>query len=447
MSPLTAPQPTVSPPAAHSPTLTAHPRPVTDAGQRLCAVVDGLAGHLADQAAENDRAGRFAAPSVRRLEEAGLLAACVPVADGGAGLDSVHDLGVVTARLAEADASVATAVFMHLALSMHFARTAAAAPARDTPQRRWTRAIGERRMIVCSTVTEPGTSAWLPATVAVPEGGGWTVTGRKAMASLSPVATHFYTRLRAETPDGPMIGSVLIPGDLKGVEVHDSWDGHGLRGSGSGTVAFDRVRLPWEAVGFRGRWGERPGTGALGGKVRVAAPLLGVPLGIAEAAHRTALAALSGDGQGSSGAGDGTPGRRRTGAAGTTAALAELETALVSARGVLRCLLLDVDAHDADAHGPDLMRACIAAGTVVERAALHAVDLAMQLCGGGSYRAGHLLGRLARDVRATMFMRPHAPAEEWADVLADLALADAPPTASHAAPPVAVPAAAPEGTP
>ncbi|MEV7026923.1 acyl-CoA dehydrogenase family protein, partial [Kitasatospora sp. NPDC093558] len=368
-----------------------------------------------------------------RLEAAGLLAACVPVTDGGAGLDSVHDLGVVTARLAEADASVATAVFMHLALSMHFARTATATPGRNTPQRRWTRAIGERRMIVCSTVTEPGTSAWLPATTAVPEDGGWTVTGRKAMASLSPVATHFYTRLRAETPDGPMIGSVLIPGDLKGVDVHDTWDGHGLRGSGSGTVTFDRVRLPGDAVSFRGHWGERPGTGALGGKVRVAAPLLGVPLGIAEAAHRTALAALSGAGDGTPGA-PGAPGRRRTGTAGTTAALAELETALASARGVLRCLLLDVDAHDADAHGPDLMRACIAAGTVVERAALHAVDLAMQLCGGGSYRAGHLLGRLARDVRATMFMRPHAPAEEWADALADLALAGPPSVVSPVAP-------------
>ncbi|MEE1782939.1 acyl-CoA dehydrogenase family protein [Streptomyces sp. SP17BM10] len=425
MSPLTVP-----PPTAYARTLTARPRPVTEAGGRLCAVVDDLAGPLADRAAENDRAGRFAAPSVRLLEAAGVLAACAPVADGGAGLESVHDLGVLTARLAEADASVATAVFMHLALSMHFARTAAAAPTRDTPQHRWNRAIGERRMIVCSTVTEPGTSAWRPATTAVPEDGGWTVTGRKAMASLSPAATHFYTRLRAETPDGPMIGSVLIPGDLKGVDVHDSWDGHGLRGSGSGTVAFDRVRLPGDAVGYRGRWGERPGTAALGGKVRVAAPLLGVPLGIAEAAHRTALAALSGDGAGA-------PGRRRTGTAGTTAALAELETALASARGVLRCLLLDVDAHDADAHGPDLMRACIAAGTVVERAALSAVDLAMQLCGGRSYRAGHLLGRLARDVRATMFMRPHAPAEEWADALADLALAAAQATVVRT----------PEGTP
>ncbi|WP_329576560.1 acyl-CoA/acyl-ACP dehydrogenase [Kitasatospora sp. NBC_01250] len=393
--------------------LTAHPQPVTESGRRLCAIVAGLDGYLADQAAQNDRAGSFAAPSVRRLEEAGLLAACVPAEDGGSGLQSVHDLGVVTARLASADASVATAVYMHLALSAHFARTAAATPGQDTPHRRWTRAIGEHRMIVCSTVTEPGASAWTPTTTAVPDGGGWTVTGQKVMASLSPAATHFYTRLRAETPEGPMIGSVMIPRDLAGVAVHDTWDGLGLRGSGSGTVLFDGVRLPADAVSFRGRWGERPGPGAYAGKVRVAAPLLGVPLGIAEAAHRATLATLTGSG---------TPGRRRTGSAGTTAALAEMESAIVSARGVLRSLLVDVDAHDPDTHGPALMRACIAAGMVVERAALQVVDLAMQLSGGGSYRAGHPLGRLARDVRAAMFMRPHAPAEEWADALAELAL-------------------------
>ncbi len=56
---------------------------------------------------------------------------------------------------------------------------------------------------------------------------------------------------------------------------------------------------------------------------------------------------------------------------------------------------------------------------IVERSGGEAVDLAMQLCGGQSYRADHPLARMYRDIRAAAFMRPWAPAEEWLDFLAE----------------------------
>jgi hypothetical protein len=67
--------------------------------------------------------------------------------------------------------------------------------------------------------------------------------------------------------------------------------------------------------------------------------------------------------------------------------------------------------------GRALMKDCISAGMIVERAAIEVVDMAMQICGGASFHARHPLARLVRDVRAISFMRPFAPASHWSDFL------------------------------
>ncbi|HET8662493.1 MAG TPA: acyl-CoA dehydrogenase family protein [Micromonosporaceae bacterium] len=397
--------------------------PVTPAGEKLCAAIDEVAGFLADEATRNDAAGRYARASIDRINEAGVLAACAPVDDGGFGVESLYDLGVATSRLAEADASVAIAAYMHLALSWYYARTVRCAPPgqpAEPRQREWLRAIGRRQMVVCSSVAEPGTNAWQMTTTATRSGGDWIINGRKVLASISPSATHFYTRVRAETADGPMQGSVMIPLDAAGVEVRDDWDGLGLRGSGSGEVVFSGVVLPEDAVSPRGRWGQWDRRG-MEGRAASSTPLLAVYLGIAETARTAALASLR---AGLAGA------RDRTHSAGTKAMLAEVEVRMAAARGALRSALSDIDAHVTHAAprslpvevGQALMAQCVAAGMAVERAAVEVVDLAMQICGGRSYAGGHPLGRLCRDVRAGWFMRPHAPAEEWLDFLAEWAL-------------------------
>ena len=399
--------------------LTSRLEPVTDVGGKLCAVIDELAGFLAEQAAINDRTGQFARDSVARLTEAGVLAACAPVADGGFGLESLYDLAVVTSRLAQADASVAIAAYMHLALSSYYARTVRCAPAEQRAglaQRQWLAAIGRREMIVCSAVAEPGVDPSRLNTTARQSDVGWVINGRKALASISPAATHFYTRLKGETDAGAIQGTVMISRDAPGVEVRDNWDGLGLRGSGSGEVIFSGVALPSAALSPRGGWGTRNARG-YEGRAATSAPLLAVYLGIAEAAHDMAVASLAG----------GPNSRTRAASAGVKVLVAEMELRMAAARGTLHTVLADIDAHVSDAAprslpaelGRSLMAGCVAAGMVVERAATEVVDLAMQVCGGRSYVAGHPLGRICRDVRACWFMRPHPLAEEWLDFLAD----------------------------
>ncbi|MGI5341921.1 acyl-CoA dehydrogenase family protein [Streptomyces sp. CA-181903] len=76
-----------------------------------------LHGFLADQARITDQEGRFARESVEGLAEAGVFAAIVPVDLGGLGVERLHDLTVITARVARVDASVAIAYSVHIALA------------------------------------------------------------------------------------------------------------------------------------------------------------------------------------------------------------------------------------------------------------------------------------------------------------------------------------------
>lgn len=392
--------------------------PVTAPGAEVCSIIDELTEFLSKEAAINDRDGRFARDSVARLNEAGVLAACAPAEDGGFGLESLYDLAVVTGRLAQADASIAIAATMHLTLTWYYARTVRSTPVeqRDSlPMRHWLRAVGQRQMIVCSSVAEPGATPWELVTTAVRSGDGWLINGRKVLASISPAATHFYSRLKGEADQGPVQASAMIPLSVYGVQVKDNWNGLGLRGSGSGEVIFSDARVPLGAVTPRGPWGA-PLAPGYEGKAAQSAPTVAVYLGIAETARRLGLASIMGS----------APGRKRTTSAGTKSMVAEMELQIAAARGALNTALANLDAHITNAKpramdvekGRQLLKECVAAGMIVERSAVQVVDLAMQLCGGRSYTDDHTLGRLYRDIRAAAFMRPWAPAEQWVDFVA-----------------------------
>src|SRR6266480_1316084 len=68
---------------------------------------------LAPSAGQNDKAGRFSTEAVKSLGESGLLGLLLPVDFGGSALGP-RTFAVVTATLAEADASVAMIYLMHV---------------------------------------------------------------------------------------------------------------------------------------------------------------------------------------------------------------------------------------------------------------------------------------------------------------------------------------------
>jgi alkylation response protein AidB-like acyl-CoA dehydrogenase len=216
--------------------------------------------------------------------------------------------------------------------------------------------------------------------------------------------------MKVVTEDGPALGSAMIPVRSAGLTVIDDWDGLGLRGSGSGRVVLDGVRLPEQAIRIRGPWGVRD-EGSFEGRAASSIPLAGVYLGVAEAAAECAFHHAAGVADPS---------------AGMQALVAELRLTLAVLRGTLHTALTEL--HEglsmraprsiSREEGSALLESCVLASLVTERSASSVVDLAMQICGGRSFRTGHQLGRLYRDVRAASFMRPYTPTEEWVDFAA-----------------------------
>ena len=90
----------------------------TEPGRRLVLLAEELAADFATRAAEHDRDASYPHEDVAALRDAGYLAAPVPQALGGMGVESVHDLIVAASRLARGDASVAIGASMHLILSL-----------------------------------------------------------------------------------------------------------------------------------------------------------------------------------------------------------------------------------------------------------------------------------------------------------------------------------------
>ncbi|TPG05127.1 acyl-CoA dehydrogenase family protein [Curtobacterium flaccumfaciens] len=371
--------------------------------------------YLQEQAAVNDRLGQTAISSVERLRCAGLLGVSAPKPSGGLGLTSLHDVSLLVKEIAAADGSVGVALSMHFALAVYFARTIAASDDADLVQREWLRELGSGAMVLASAVAEPGLEAWRPATEARQDADGWTVSGRKTLVSNSPSATHLYTRVRCVGPGGTRMGSAMIPVAAHGVEVLDDWDGLGLRGSGSGTVILDDVRVPDRSMRRGGPWG-RPDPDDLEGRAAASIPIVAAYLGIAQAASDIALAEFARDSPGA---------RRRSEATAIRWYVADMTVAYAEAEAVFQRSLERIDEvfastppRSADPKvGRRIMRECLIASLAVERETARVIDAAMQICGGRAFTADHPLARCYRDAKAAAFMRPFSPPERFVEFL------------------------------
>jgi alkylation response protein AidB-like acyl-CoA dehydrogenase len=398
-------------------------QPSTSAGRRLVALVEELSGPIGERAARHDDERSFPFAGLDELQAAGYLSAPVPVALGGLGVDSVHDLVVASSRLARADASLAIGVNMHHVFLINVVRRRATALASSNERRAQAfddtlRSIVDDRVVLAAAISEPGQDITRPATVARRTPSGWRVSGRKIFCTMSPAATALYTAVAFSDRDGAeRYGYAIVPTDAPGVVVHDDWDGLGMRASGSHSVSFEDVDLPPSAlrggfpVGTPGPYIERNLTAGL---FHASASL-----GIAEGAHRLATEALA----------------RRNGRVDGRSRMLVSESAvdLSAARGVLARAATLIDRHYADnalddgteLELADLFAEAQAAKAFVGEAGVRIVDRALSLSGGAGYLNRSPLSRAYRDVRAGAFMHPLGANRAY-DYLAGNALGQAP---------------------
>ena len=80
--------------------------------------------------------------------------------------------------------------------------------------------------------------------------GGYRVRGRKVFVSQAPVADVLSTMFTFEDPAAGerRVLNLAVPTSAEGVRIVETWDAHGMRGTGSHDVELTDVFVPADKV-------------------------------------------------------------------------------------------------------------------------------------------------------------------------------------------------------
>lgn len=374
------------------------------------------------RAARYDAENAFFAEDLAALRTAGYLAAPVPKAMGGAGLD-LTQLVAAQRRLAAYAPATALGVNMHLV----WVQVARFLHDRGIRTLDWVLEEAVAGEVFAFGISEPGNDAVLmdAQSRAVRDGEGYLVSGTKIFTTLSPVWTRLGVHARAEGQgEDPVLVFAFVRRDggtvAEGTVTHPgTWNPLGMRATQSWTTQLERVRVFDRDVAAR--IAPYDGSHPLVLAIFSSFSLLtaAVYAGIGDRALELATVAANRLVPGADGAGgtdggggtegtDGTDGSEGTGGAGAPRlddpdVASRLTAAVLEHRESLDALeLLARDVDDRRTR-EDWFLALAAARNRVTDEARRAVDVAMRLVGAQAYGAESELARLYRDVLAGMF--------------------------------------------
>jgi alkylation response protein AidB-like acyl-CoA dehydrogenase len=367
--------------------------PKTARQTTFIALADSLTERIAARADEVDRAGRFPFENFREMHEAGFLGLTIPEQFGGLGANAL-EYALAIERIARACGSTALAANMHLTLIGKLGETGIWP---EEIYARVSRDIVEHGALLNSVNSEPDLGSpsrgALPSTTAERTPTGWVINGRKRWASLAPALTYMLTL--ATVVDGdmpPQRGNFLVPAASPGIQIEQTWDNLGMRGTASEDVVFTNVEVPLDAL-VRVDGSSVPGDGngwsAFGGAA--------VFLGIAQAARDEAVRFAQT--------------RRPNGMAGPIAELqtiqhriATMELDLLQARTLLYATAEWWIARPEE-RGERAWRLAAAKNTVTNTA-IRVTDEALRVAGSAGLAATSPLQRYFRDARTSIGQPP-----------------------------------------
>jgi alkylation response protein AidB-like acyl-CoA dehydrogenase len=216
-------------------------RCLTPRQQELVDLAGKLADTFAERATEHDRENTFPVENYEDLRAAGFLRLTVPTELGGQGAN-LADLLPVLERLAMGDGSTALAVCMHITPMGQWA-----AVWRRTGNPRLAellRMAADDKLIWASVTSDPDRRNDMldSSTMAVKVDGGFRISGRKAYATNTAVATHCSTTARYEDAEGgPRLLLCRVDLGQPGVSHRKTWDTMGMRGTQSNDLIYDDV--------------------------------------------------------------------------------------------------------------------------------------------------------------------------------------------------------------
>ncbi|MFW6690549.1 acyl-CoA dehydrogenase family protein [Streptomyces sp. MAR4 CNX-425] len=260
--------------------------PTEESRDLLALVRELVRREIAPRAAEEEESGRFPRELFGTLSGAGLLALPYPAEYGG-GEQPYEVYLQVLEELAGARLTVGLGTSVHT-LAAH----AVAAYGTEGQRKEFLPAILGGGLLGAYCLSEPaaGSDAAALATRAVRDGDGWTLDGTKAWITHAGVADFYTVLARTGGPGARGVTAFLVPGDAPGVSAAPPEKKMGMKGSPTGLVHFDGVRVPdARRVGAEGQ-GFAIALDALdSGRLGIAACAVGVAQAALDTAHGYAL--------------------------------------------------------------------------------------------------------------------------------------------------------------
>ena len=379
-----------------------HTVEMTEAEQeRAVDIARELAPEFDKVGEESDRNNEFPFALVPLYKESGLPGIGVPKKYGGGGGD-IWTLSRISYELAKGDPAIA------LAFNMHQVMVGILKGLMPEKQREeWLTRIAADQLLLCGAFSEEraGFSGLADMTATPNSDGGYEITGRKVWATLSEAADLATFNATLVDEDGSLPDDqqeriarekvFICEKNLPGISIIRTWDTHGMRATGTQTLAFDGANVPADALVGDMR-------GGLVAEFEWAAMLFGgVYLGLTEKAYTVTRDILLEKSLGATMAGADLP-LREVGF--VQHGLGEMKVKTETSMRVLEmtCRML-IEGRDATWH-PMARPALIDVVKAVTTQNAHYVSNAgMRLVGGSTFRRGHVLERLYRDSRSGPF--------------------------------------------
>jgi len=361
------------------------PRPLQAGDDRFVGLARELAAEFAERAAQHDHDNTFVAENYARMKETGYTRLAIPEEFGGLGA-SMRQVLYAQAELAKGCGSTALAIAMHhynmLALVYRWKHGAEGVAAS-------LRKIADNNLIV---MTSGGSDGIWPSATATRTEGGFLFSGRKVFCSQAPIADLMTTMARYDDPsDGPVVLMAAVPLRQPGIEMIETWDTLGMRGTQSNDLVLNDVFVSDTQIAARRAWGRNdpPLRNAL---IHFAPVVASVYWGIAAGARDEAVAAVI----------------KRSERIGSVLAdsaiqrqVGEIDARLQAAWWALIGAVTEIG--DDYALDEQTANTVVIGKREVVNAATAIVDMAMDLAGGGSYFRRSPIERAYRDVRAGKF--------------------------------------------
>src|SRR3989454_362489 len=205
---------------------------------------------LAPRAADYDLAGQNPVESWRDLWAEGYLAAAIPRAHGGLGLDMPTYVAVVR-TIAQGCANTEMTLHMHSTV-MRFIDVLGT----EAQKRRYFPEVVRFGKLFGSWGSEPAVSlsrTFLMETAIRRDGDDWVIEGVKHFCTMALGASHYmvWCALDGEADMGKALLQALVPADTSGIATDAKWNTLGMRATFSPSVTFRGLRGGGELGGRR----------------------------------------------------------------------------------------------------------------------------------------------------------------------------------------------------